>query len=366
MSDEKRALTRPSAPPSEADYEAILAAVMETGRGRWFLHEYAQRNRHAETRGVLSAIQRIESLLRAQGGAALETVAHPAAAHIADAIDRARNMLGSGVDKGAAQNFEPVVRLLETVQVRLRGATTRLQDAAAALREEGGHTRICNDLDRQTRELDTGLAQLDDAAGDVRILVGLLHDIETELATPLHDVPPPAGPPAETPQSAIDETAPLVEIAAAADDMTTPEVAVAAEPDTTIARAPADMAQAAIAAETPIADTTVAAPQIADQPAPDTGDADTDAPAVAVVPVSLQPPSPEPSQPVSGPADFLLEPLPDDDDAADFAEDAPPPPTPAVAPKAQPQTKPDLRIDNFDPLAPLRALSDEEKIALFS
>jgi hypothetical protein len=342
MSDEKRALTRPSAPPSEADYEAILAAVMETGRGRWFLHEYAQRNRHAETRGVLSAIQRIEGLLRAQGGAAPETVAHPAAAQIADAIDRARNMLGSGVDKGAAQNFEPVVRLLETVQVRLRGATTRLQDAAAALREEGGHTRICNDLDRQTRELDTGLAQLDDAAGDVRILVGLLHDIETELATPLHDMPPPAG------------------------DMRTPEVAVAAEPDTTVAKAPAGMARAVIAAETPIADTAVTAPQIADPPAADTGDAGTGAPAVAVVPVSAQPPSSEPSQPVSGPADFLLEPLPEDDDAADFAEEAPPPPAPAVAPKAQPQTKPNLRIDNFDPLAPLRALSDEEKVALFS
>ena len=42
MSDDHFALS-PSAPqpPTEADYEAIAAAVMETLRGRWFLAEYA-------------------------------------------------------------------------------------------------------------------------------------------------------------------------------------------------------------------------------------------------------------------------------------------------------------------------------------
>jgi len=30
-------------PLSEADYDLIEAAVMETGRGRWFLAEYARR-----------------------------------------------------------------------------------------------------------------------------------------------------------------------------------------------------------------------------------------------------------------------------------------------------------------------------------
>ena len=41
-----------AAPSGEADYEAIREAFMETARGRWFLAEYAKRNRHADTRMV--------------------------------------------------------------------------------------------------------------------------------------------------------------------------------------------------------------------------------------------------------------------------------------------------------------------------
>ena len=49
-----------SQPISETDYEAIEAAVKETARGRWFLEEFAQRNRHADTKLVLDAIQRLQ------------------------------------------------------------------------------------------------------------------------------------------------------------------------------------------------------------------------------------------------------------------------------------------------------------------
>ena len=51
MSDEAFELsTVPPALPAEADYDAICTAVMATARGRWFLHEYAKRNRNADTR----------------------------------------------------------------------------------------------------------------------------------------------------------------------------------------------------------------------------------------------------------------------------------------------------------------------------
>jgi uncharacterized protein YukE len=45
---------------SNSDYDAIEAAVMETARGRWFLHEYAKRNRNADTEVVLAALGRLE------------------------------------------------------------------------------------------------------------------------------------------------------------------------------------------------------------------------------------------------------------------------------------------------------------------
>ena len=51
------------APLNEADYEAIEGAVMETARGRWFLAEYARRNRHADTTMLLKALDRIEATI---------------------------------------------------------------------------------------------------------------------------------------------------------------------------------------------------------------------------------------------------------------------------------------------------------------
>src|SRR6516225_6542013 len=69
MADEAFALSPISARaslPGEEDYEAIREAFMETSRGRWFLGEYARRNRNADTRMVLDAVARIEEALAAQ------------------------------------------------------------------------------------------------------------------------------------------------------------------------------------------------------------------------------------------------------------------------------------------------------------
>ena len=60
--------------PSEEDYAAISAAFMETSRGRWFLGEYAKRNRNADTRMVLDAVARIEDSLSAQRQAAAAAI----------------------------------------------------------------------------------------------------------------------------------------------------------------------------------------------------------------------------------------------------------------------------------------------------
>src|SRR6266571_7517128 len=76
MADEAFALSPISARaslPREEDYEAIREAFMETSRGRWFLGEYAKRNRNADTRMVLDAVARIEESLDDQRQPAAET-----------------------------------------------------------------------------------------------------------------------------------------------------------------------------------------------------------------------------------------------------------------------------------------------------
>jgi chemotaxis protein CheZ len=375
MSDEKRALTRHSAPPSEADYEAILAAVMETGRGRWFLHEFAHRNRHTETRGVLTAIERLEGMLRAQGGDVANAPAHPAAGQIATAIARAQEMVAAyGVGEDA-HAFDIVGQILENAQVRVRGVYTRLRDTAAGLREEGGHSRICNELDRQVRDLDAGCGQIEDASGDIRILIALLKDIEslageavslppqTEadaapapadeplpealVVTPVAVPPTPQNDPVET-GLMVSDTVTLEELEAceAEFEESEPEIAAASE----------QIVAATVAAETPIA----AVPS-----------ADLAAPADLATPQVIEAEAPQTIKAdalVSEPADFLLEPLPEDEPETSLAPDAEDSPESIEIELERPEEKPlaPLRLDSFDPLAPLRMLSDEEKVALFS
>ena len=53
--------TVPPAPSVDTDYDAICAAVTATARGRWFLDEFARRNRSSDTLQVLDAIARMET-----------------------------------------------------------------------------------------------------------------------------------------------------------------------------------------------------------------------------------------------------------------------------------------------------------------
>src|SRR5215470_19222336 len=65
MAEEPFALSTISPrPPVEGDYDAICATVRQSARGRWFLDEYARRNRNADTRLVLAAIGRLETVVQ--------------------------------------------------------------------------------------------------------------------------------------------------------------------------------------------------------------------------------------------------------------------------------------------------------------
>jgi hypothetical protein len=87
---------------SDSDYDAIEAAVMETARGRWFLAEFARRNRHADTRMLLDALARLETVIREERAAlaAAEEIIptnHPMAGEASPARDG-----------GASQPAEPI------------------------------------------------------------------------------------------------------------------------------------------------------------------------------------------------------------------------------------------------------------------
>jgi hypothetical protein len=63
-------------PSGDSDYDSILTALMQSARGRAFLHDYALRHRAADTATLLTAIGRIEGLLTSRS---LEPVEPPPA-----------------------------------------------------------------------------------------------------------------------------------------------------------------------------------------------------------------------------------------------------------------------------------------------
>src|SRR5258708_6402729 len=137
MADEAFALSPISARaslPSEEDYEAIREAFMETSRGRWFLGEYAKRNRNADTRMVLDAVARIEESLAAHRQAATDSGLAEALAAIGRAVEEARAAASAALDSLALQeNLAPArkgARVVREISWRWReiGADARISD----------------------------------------------------------------------------------------------------------------------------------------------------------------------------------------------------------------------------------------------
>jgi hypothetical protein len=95
---------RPEPLLSDEDYGAIEAAVMETARGRWFLAEYARRNRNADTDAVLEAIRRLERLVQSAGSFEAHDEVTRGMADIAQAIAAAQ--IAPGVPREIAAPVE--------------------------------------------------------------------------------------------------------------------------------------------------------------------------------------------------------------------------------------------------------------------
>src|ERR1700744_1361691 len=142
MADEAFALSPISAraaQPRKQDYAAIREAFMETSRGRWFLGEYAKRNRNADTKLVLDAVARIEETIAAQKKPVRDPLLDGALASFRVALAEARDAANAAVDGLAIeQNLAPV-----------RKGARVIREIAWRLREIGADGRICDLIDSQ-------------------------------------------------------------------------------------------------------------------------------------------------------------------------------------------------------------------------
>src|ERR1700761_3016925 len=138
--------------PSEEDYEAIREAFMETARGRWFLDEYAKRNRNSDTRMVLDAVARIEQTMAAQK--------QPPPV-IVDRLPAALVSIRSAVEKAQEAGFAAFTGLrLEENLAPIRKGSRIIKEISWRWREIGADGRICDLIDSQVAAIETACTQL--------------------------------------------------------------------------------------------------------------------------------------------------------------------------------------------------------------
>jgi hypothetical protein len=226
MADEAFALSPISAraaQPDEADYEAIREAFMETARGRWFLGEYAKRNRNADTRMVLDGMARIELTLEALQQSTPDTRLTEILATICNVVDQAAEVAASAVGGLTIDDrLDPIYR-----GVRI------LKEISWRWREIGAESRICDSIESQVEAIQESCSQLArvDARAAFTAAFELMRSTLEALAREHGLDVPPAAKPAPTSYSAGSETVAEATAPAQAGGYT---VAPATQPELTI------------------------------------------------------------------------------------------------------------------------------------
>jgi hypothetical protein len=83
--------------PDEADYHAFCTTLSESARGRAFLAEYARRNRTADTRPLLTAIERLQTSLAVDPATPDEVLVKQKLRALLDDIGAAQNEIEASV-----------------------------------------------------------------------------------------------------------------------------------------------------------------------------------------------------------------------------------------------------------------------------
>jgi hypothetical protein len=388
MADEAFALSPISARatlPSEQDYDAIREAFMETSRGRWFLGEYAKRNRNADTRMVLDAVARIEETLAAQKTPAPDPALAEALIGIRAALDEARAAARAVLgDLAPEENLAPV-----------RKGARVIREIAWRLREIGADGRICDLIDSQVSAIEAACEKT--AAIDATTALSAAFDLVEGRIAGFDDSDASALKPAEggvrsSPQAAEEGSfsARTTEEAVASPSPAAHHTAPAGVDETVQTMSAADATEAAISSPAmpaePIAAMAEAAEATSESAEVSTEAADAYDEAVLDL-IALEMAAPEPAEASDLPYNEnyeieavelpAAEPVrvagrPEPQMAASVVQ---PVSEPSVEPSHEPSLGSSLiangivqrpRLSRPDPLAPIRRMSQSEKIALFS
>jgi len=179
----------PSSGRLAANYAAIEAALAQHPRGRWFLAEYARRNRTADTQTLLEAITKLEmAVLRPQRQQESSHVLSELVA-MSEAIARTRREISqitppSKLDAhlvNATEELDQVVEATETATSEILQAAEEIQEVGWTLRERGNEAELCDMLDQRTTDIYTACSFQDITGQRTAKVVQTLRFIEQRI-----------------------------------------------------------------------------------------------------------------------------------------------------------------------------------------
>lgn len=171
------------------DYEAIEAAVKETNRGRWFLDEYARRNRHADTLAIVATLERLEKTIKVERSVPDIDRIRLDLADMAEAILRTKQEIAQIKHEGEnGSRFQQASNELDAIVVQTEGATNdillnaeRIQELAWTLREQGVDEAVVDGLDTAATDIYTSCSFQDLTGQRTRKVVTVLRYLESRI-----------------------------------------------------------------------------------------------------------------------------------------------------------------------------------------
>ncbi|MGE0241245.1 MAG: hypothetical protein AB7F09_26020 [Parvibaculaceae bacterium] len=165
-------------------YDALESAVMESARGRWFLAEYARRNRAADTMMLLDALKKLENV------AATVPKPPPEIEELASAIKSARSEIASAHNDRLPDGgyLSADAGLYDRITADARTATSEIAKRSISLRVIAGGLKASTADEEHAEAVEANARSLETLSWSQEILseriakaMGLLSHIDEAL-----------------------------------------------------------------------------------------------------------------------------------------------------------------------------------------
>ena len=171
---------------SEEDYRAIEEAVMETARGRWFLAEYAKRNRVSDTVRVVEAIDSLKSYITTEHDPADMLQLRLDILDMTQTIEQIKTEIANTDDDGttisdAQLELNVVLDETEEATSNILSSAEKIQEIIWELKETDKDNAGFDKIDELVTDVYMACSFQDLTGQRLRKVVGLTSDIEQRL-----------------------------------------------------------------------------------------------------------------------------------------------------------------------------------------